>query len=338
MAVAFSKIPNNYSSVFGDLIYTLSGIASGSVADVDIVRYGETVPIGVKRFSGGRDIDVNIASHLRRWFSPQPMTDGRTRIGQDSGRNIKVLVRCGGVASVSKLYTCAAQELSNYEILTILPDRRTIWWDESDEISFLAPINAVISFKVILTGANATYKYEANSLNVPEGITSFLLSMSEIAAKAVAAGYDKSVFDLVRVELYRGGVNIANVDYDIRKRAEKSIRLCWLNSMGGMDYHTFRCCAKEEVTVTKNSVINKGRLHSYSTKNDTITEVTSGYMPYSWVCGLVEVLSSPLVWRADGVDYFPVDVLPTNVEKSSGKLNMLSFEIRDTVKPNIQKI
>ena len=44
MAVMFSGVPDNYDSVFGPLVYTLTGIASGETVMRRSSRWGRRLP------------------------------------------------------------------------------------------------------------------------------------------------------------------------------------------------------------------------------------------------------------------------------------------------------
>ena len=73
MAVMFSGVPDNYDSVFGPLVYTLTGIASGETVDAEVFTVGAETPVGVKRIAGGDAALVNIACYMRRLLTPVPL-------------------------------------------------------------------------------------------------------------------------------------------------------------------------------------------------------------------------------------------------------------------------
>lgn len=336
MAVVFSKLPDNFSSVCGELVYTLSGVGAGEVADIGIVRSGDTLPLGVKRFKGGRDIDVNVSCYAKRCMCPKPVTSEILNFLQDAGRMVKLNLKCAEVISSGKIFTCATRILSNYEWLTSLPQKRSISWTDRDEISFVVPTENMFSYSITLTGSS-TYKHTSGRKMMPEGIVSFSLVMSDVITKLETAGYRKGDFDSMRLSIERGVINIALVEYSIVERTPDSVRLCWLNTLGAIDYHTFIGSVKERIKVSKNSVVNGGESQSHIEEVDSSLEVTSGYLPVQWVSELAEVLSSPFVWRVEGADFFPIEVLPADVELMSGSLNVLTFVIRDAVKMKIQK-
>ena len=72
MAVMFSGVPDNYDSVFGPLVYTLTGIASGETVDAEVFTVGAETPVGVKRIAGSDAALVNIACYMRRLLTPVP--------------------------------------------------------------------------------------------------------------------------------------------------------------------------------------------------------------------------------------------------------------------------
>ena len=86
MAVMFSKVPEYYASVFGELTYTMTGIESGTVADAEVYAAGEDTPLGVKRVAGGAAPTVNIACYMRRRIAPVPFSGAHTGYFADAGR------------------------------------------------------------------------------------------------------------------------------------------------------------------------------------------------------------------------------------------------------------
>lgn len=74
MAVMFSGVPDNYDSVFGPLVYTLTGIASGETVDAEVFTVGAETPVGVKRIAGGDAALVNIACYMRRLLAYRPFS------------------------------------------------------------------------------------------------------------------------------------------------------------------------------------------------------------------------------------------------------------------------
>lgn len=337
MAIVYKKIPENFDSVFNELVYSITGMSSNQVNVFNVFRLTDSELLGSKRFRGGNVIDINISTYLRRSLFPKPLDSVVIGFVQETGRMVKVMMRCDGRSSEERFYTCAARALYNYEVLTTLPDRRNIDWQETDEISFLAPINNAFSYTVTLMG-RLNYKIESGNQSVPQGIVSFPVVMCDIAEKAVAAGYEKSDFDKVRICIDGNSGNIAKIEYTLTDRDDSAVRLCWLNSLGGIDYHTFKRVGKERIEVEKNSVEGNGGLYSYSVRKDITNMVTSGYVSASWASSLSEVISSPCVWQVGSGDFSRVNVLPTGVEVASEKLNLLTFFIRDDVKRKIQKL
>lgn len=100
MAVMFSGVPDNYDSVFGPLVYTLTGIASGETVDAEVFTVGAETPVGVKRIAGSDAALVNIACYMRRLLTPVPFPADSTGLFSDAGRFVTAAV--GRFSSVGR--------------------------------------------------------------------------------------------------------------------------------------------------------------------------------------------------------------------------------------------
>ena len=119
MAVMFSGVPDNYDSVFGPLVYTLTGIASGETVDAEVFTVGAETPVGVKRIAGSDAALVNIACYMRRLLTPVPFPADSTGLFSDAGRFVTAAVGCGGAVSPVRTFTGAVRRLSEYELSLI---------------------------------------------------------------------------------------------------------------------------------------------------------------------------------------------------------------------------
>ena len=177
MAVMFSGVPDNYDSVFGPLVYTLTGIASGETVDAEVFTVGAETPVGVKRIAGGDAARVNIACYMRRLLTPVPFPADSTGLFSDAGRFVTAAVGCGGAVSPVRTFTGAVRRLSEYEVLTTLPMHRTIAWDESDEVSLLVPgCSMTYSWRV---SGEAEYVYESPEYLASRGIVTFAVGLDD---------------------------------------------------------------------------------------------------------------------------------------------------------------
>ena len=198
---------------------------------------GAETPVGVKRIAGGDAALVNIACYMRRLLTPVPFPADSTGLFSDAGRFVTAAVGCGGAVSPVRTFTGAVRRLSEYEVLTTLPMHRTIAWDESDEVSLLVPgCSMTYSWRV---SGEAEYVYESPEYIASRGIVTLVVGMPSVRTTLAAVGVQTDGVAALRVTVRVAGESVAEVHYRIEPREPGSVRLCWFNRMGGLDYHTF---------------------------------------------------------------------------------------------------
>ena len=221
MAVMFSGVPDNYDSVFGPLVYTLTGIASGETVDAEVFTVGAETPVGVKRIAGGDAALVNIACYMRRLLTPVPFPADSTGLFSDAGRFVTAAVGCGGAVSPVRTFTGAVRRLSEYEVLTTLPMHRTIAWDESDEVSLLVPgCSMTYSWRV---SGEAEYVYESPEYIASRGIVTLVVGMPSVRTTLAAVGVQTDGVAALRVTVRVAGESVAEVHYRIEPREPGSV-------------------------------------------------------------------------------------------------------------------
>lgn len=123
------------------------------------------------------------------------------------------------------------------------------------------------------------------------------------------------------------------VQYKVIPRCGK--RLCWLNSYGALDYHTF------EIIESKSSAFKKERIYSSNgwlttnTETEHITTVTTRNMAERQLKALSYILASSSVWEVSPADntYTAVDVITKEVVTYNAKsLSKLTVEYRPKIK------
>lgn len=328
MAISFSELPDDFGSVFSDLNYTISGVVPGAVTNVEIYNNPDSkIPVGVKRFKGDGTLTVNASNYLRRSISPKPFATNLLTYYADKARYVKACLKCGGVLSDVKIFTGAIRTLYTNEFLTSLPLKRKIAWDESDELSFAIP-SSRMGYVCRLSGSRV-FEFKPIYQIITNGVATLVFGMPAVAARVKAEGMDIRDFKRINLKIKSTSDVIAEIDYEICERPGGAVRLCWVNSMGGMDYHTFESPLSEYVAVSKKTLLSRNGYVGTGICKNRYIEITSGYMPSLWLDGLSEVLSSPLVWRVDEDDRVEVDVLSSNATVCSETLNSVNFTIRD---------
>lgn len=325
----FSEIPAYYSSVFGALAYKINNIDVRLDSDIEIYTTARQDPIGVKRIPAGSTGEVDISGYMRRSISPKPFPVDRMGLFQDTGRYVTAGVSCQGVMSPIRTYTGSRRRMYEFEMLSALPQKRTIAWDENDEVSFLVP-DSSLTYSISLYGTK-NYVIESPEYIASRGVVTMTVGMPSVEASVRAAGMKPEEFTRMKVCVMNVGREIGQVGYEICKRPSGSVRLCWFNALGGLDYHSFDVVLAETLSVTKQTVLgNEGYLPA-SIRCGKYTELHSGYLPRVWMEGVAGLLSSPRVWQVDEDSFIPVDVLSQGTAIYHDRLNSLSFTIRNKI-------
>lgn len=325
----FTQVPPYYSSVFEPLLYRMTNIKEGVNSDVEIYTTLQQDALGVKRIAPGSAAEVNISSYMRRYISPVPFPVDSAGLFQDEGRYVVAGITCQGVMSPIRTYVGAARRVYEFEMLSSLPTLRTIAWDESDEVSFVVP-NSSLTYSIELSGTK-NYTFESGEYIASRGVVSITVGMPGIAGLVKNAGMVPDDFSKMRIRVRNVGRSIGEVEYYIRSRSAGQVRLCWFNSLGGLDYHTFCKVLSEPVAVSKKVFEGIEGYTPASIRRESYRELSSGYLPRLWVEGLSGLLSSPRVWRVEEGEFIPVDILTAGNALYRDKLNCMELLLRDRI-------
>lgn len=333
MAIVFTDIPESGMSVFEDLVYTISGTPENMMMDVEIATGPNRLPVGAKRFKGGEPIEVNISGYLRQRLNPAPWSIIVTTVGRDNGRFVIGYVRVGNTFSQPRIFTCAMRSVDSFDVMTMLPLRRNIGWGERDEVSIMVPA-ATLNCKVVLSGAgiaqNERFIHESSPTKHTEGVSAMSVVMSDISRRVKTAGGDITKFDSMEVIMNADGSEVTRLYYDIVNPDKRAVRLCWLNRSGGIDFYTFGCAVAQHSKTDRSVLKTNNGFLPVGLEEEKLVEVVSGYIPESFTEGVMEVLSSPLVWQVSNDVFTPVIVERADTQSIyAGKLNSIRFFIRD---------
>ncbi len=327
MAVMFSKVPEYYASVFGELTYTMTGIESGTVADAEVYAAGEDTPLGGKRVAGGAAPTVNIACYMRRRIAPVPFSGEHTGFFADAGRSVTAAVGCGGSMSPVRTFTGAVRRLSEYEVLTTLPLERSIAWEESDEVSLLVPgCRMTYSWRACGT---EDYEYRSAEYVAKRGVVTLAVGMPSIRQTLVAAGVNPDGISELRVTVRVAGESVAELRYGLRRRERDAVRLCWFNRMGGVDYHTFDRPTAGHLEAWREVFRGRDGYTASAVGLACRRELSSGLLPRLWLEGLACIPASPRVWRVEEDAFVAVDVFPLSHVFRNGEAGAITFTVRD---------
>lgn len=327
----FSKVPDNFASAFGELVYGISGLEQSRVVDAEVLTGASNVPVGVKRVVGGGGVAVNISGYVRRGLAPSPVMPEGIGITTGNGLSIAAAVSCAGAVSPVRIFTGAVRGLSEYEAMTVLPPERRIGWDEWDTVSVPVLAGSLSYRWETVGGAGCSYASEA--VAVSRSVATLAVDMAAVRRMLDEAGADAESVTGLKVSLLAGQEAVVSLEYEICRPPAGAVRLCWFNAMGGFDFHTFGVSETETLDAGKEVFLSHDGYRTACVQSERRSELVSGYMPRLWIEGLSGIAASPLVWRVDEEGYIPVDVLSGETAIRREGLNYVSVKIRDAAPP-----
>lgn len=323
--MVFNAVPENFAAIYKDVLYEIGGIPEGETADVEIIGGGENL-LGVKRFQGGGTVAVNIAGYLKREFAPEPVRDGGTGFVFDPGRSVVAYVRAGGITTAIRYFAGAQNGVGESELLSLIPGERTLAPGEFDELS-IAVSEGVLIAEIEVEGGRAFAFGPGMSRNL-KGVVTLRVSADDIAARAAERGIDYGECESATVSVRHQSGMVREARYRLRhESALGSVRLAWLNSLGGIDYHTFDILNEESVKVVREGFLSERGYDTLSVSTEKIVDITAGYHPAAMMAALGEIVSSRYVWMLEGGRAVKVRVVNDSVTLRADKLTNLKLKI-----------
>ena len=290
--------------------------------------------LGVKRIVDTGTIRVNVSGYLKRKLSPEPIKKVGSGFYTDAGRTVECVVKNGSSVTSPRIFTAALKNLSAGELLSTMPLHRNIGRHESDEVSFVTgggPCNA--SFEV--KGGNEVF-FAADGYTARAGICTFVTDMEWVMSKIREKGGNPSLCRAVHVRITSNGAELAHIIYALKDIPQRSVRLCWLNSMGGIEYFTFNELISRQLRSAKEKIISGEAHMTVASAAENYMELNSGYLPAALSEALSEIVASSRVWACRDGGFIPLDVVSTEAVCASEELACLRIKVRESNIVNFQ--
>lgn len=330
----FVKVPAEYASAFGELLYTVEGVG-GEPFDAEIMDVDSGETLGVKRYSGMDAVELNAALYVRSALAPQPAMSQRTGLWPVAGRGVMAAVRVGEEVSPGRFFTAATCGIAPMQPLSLLPSEREIGFGEADEMGFLLPAgNYSVSVAVAEPNGDAVMP-AIHCIVTKEGMFALRIDMEEVAQWHEGRGVGLCECNGVVVTLLAGEEAVFTCRYAVKRYAAEVVRLCWLNSLGGFDCFTFPAVS-EGVEGEVKRILSADGPKTVAAGLDRLMEIGSGYLPAGVMRALSEILTSPLVWRVCGGELTPVVVEEKKTAVRGEELVCFKVTVREPARDNYQ--
>ncbi|MFI3285026.1 MAG: hypothetical protein R3Y08_00060 [Rikenellaceae bacterium] len=298
----FINIPDNYSSLWGELIFEYN-----STLDTDIVMSvvdefsGET--IAVKKFYSSTDAKINITPLLFETMLPQPYFLSSGAVAPSVGFP-KISVNAGGQSSGELLFTYARKGVEPPIMLTTMPTSRLLARGESDYITLIAPSGTTIKYRIEGVGlsADSAPLYQNSITSINGGARQIRIVADEYADE----------YSSIKVTLLSDDQEFGQVNYAFSELCGASYRVAWISSQGSIEHYTFPVV--EEQVRLSSGAIEKSLRSAYGTAQE--------------IDALSEIVSSPTVWRATQEGYTKLELLTTQIAtRREGTLTIANVKV-----------
>lgn len=331
--------PPAYASAYRDALFGISADPA-EIVRIDICDAVQQI-IGKKRFSGSEHYEINVSNHAKRLLEVMPLKRDETGFIRPEHRTATIFLRSesGGQSDMANSLLGAGIETLSYgRFLTRAPGIKTIASDETDELSFLYTGQRVVA-SVTFTGATENPVIEVASWQGTAGLLTFCLNMNRLTKTLEGTGKGKlKDYYGIQVTITEAGRSPLSQNYRLTEASPRSVRLCWWNEYGQIDYYTFRGNTTKEVHVSKQSIYASTGYKTTESCAETRFRLLSGFennTTLEWIAGLV---AAPGVWIAEGNDSIPVDVRTNRVTVRSEQIGRMTLDLRLNEKKYFQHL
>lgn len=319
--MTFTQIPQHYAPLGGELRYTVTAAAAGTI-DLRIIDAGTATLIGAKRLAGGASASFDAAPYLRRAVRFRPVT-GSTGFHVAEGRSIAAVVEASittpgeadpatgqTVTSPERTFLACRSAVTAPALLTAMPATRLISPGESDELTLLSDQACVVTVTAQAGESTTAESYRTRS----GGVLIFRLDTRDFPGA-----------ETLTVEAGECGT----VVYTVVPVLSGGRRLAWRSSAGGIEHYTFPIEKSTTAESTKTRAYGAEGHLTAAACTEQRTTLISAYETRAALEALAEITASPDVWLAQGDAYTPVDVTTsTAVVHRHGAVSCLEIEIR----------
>ncbi|MFR9652976.1 MAG: hypothetical protein SNG47_04095 [Rikenellaceae bacterium] len=274
----FTNNPEYFSASLENLIFEYE---SDEVKDLTVeIRDAYTLgEIGNKLFFSSSHIFINVAPYLRHLSEPTPNIGASGQVEDMGARGAVILFRGVDASSPCKFIKNSI-DAPLEGLLAASSLQRTIAPDEQDIIAIRSSQNINISASAYLPSGELSVQSLYDISAEDDDIFFIRLNAADFPS---AAAIDLSI---------DWGEASSTINYTIVRRAERQVRIAWINSMGGTEHYSFPRIESESIDESGKRVIG----------------CTSAYEPYETIAALGEASFAPYAWLVDESGYRPITI------------------------------
>lgn len=332
-----TKTPENYQASFAEVVYAITDAPQNRPIEVAVYDSEQQNIIGIKRFNGQSSYQVNVANYLQRQFDVNPIVHPSCAIVADPSRLVGVSIKIDdSITSPKSWHTAGVVHSTTLRKLSNSTGLKKIAPDECDEISFIAP-GCEVCAEFSLSGYEKNYSFALSTIIADHNIHSLIVNMNDIDTRIRQQGYVLADFSGLTVSASIDSVEFINQEYTITPRRRSSVRVCWLNRFGIIDYYTFISCANKSVSVENQRVYTQDGYKNNGSTSQFSSVLISEYEPQKTLQWLSELIASPRVWTIEDGRYNPVTIRSQSLVLHSTDLSRIEISVSPTKNTTSQK-
>ncbi len=303
----FTNIPNNYSSMWGELIFEYNSSTESDVV-INIYDALTSTLLGVKIFYSCSSAKITIAPLIFDSMFPSIEATPITYVNNPISGFPRIVLFTDSTSTEELIFTYSKSAVAAPMFLTTMPLERIIYAGEQDRVVVIAPEDSSISYKIAGTKIG-----EEESQSIYTGVpnTKGRLKIFTFVASDYAEDYET-----IEATFFYDQVEIGTVRYSLNSEQSTGYRLAWLSSHGSIEQYTFPIIA------------SKSRLSSGA----TALSLRSAYGREQEIEALSEIVSAAKVWHFDTEKSIYKEVEVTTTEqyiRQEGALSIINIEVQE---------
>ena len=331
-----TSYPAQRSSAYRDAIFTLSATETEPI-DLDIREESQNLLLGQKRLYGQNTYSVNVSNYAQRLLDVTPLRSQATVFDYPQKRMAPLLIQAGDMKGTVTL-TSSLEKILFFEPLSKAPDTVSITPEQSDEIALFTDDSALFA-EIILDPPRNSKKIRLAEKNKKTDLCALYFNMPHVVRKVNEAKWGP-------IEQYRELQLQIITEYDeliftrnylIDPPSANSLRLCWWNYWGQIDYASFKL-VQTSLNIDKQRIYTAQGYKTTGCQTGTLYELVSDYRNAEHMAWLQEIVAAPKVWSDNGTEFLPVEILTQQMITGGHDLARLQINLTPSQKSIYQHL
>lgn len=310
----FKTIPQNGASWLNPLLYTIEFDQPQEQVAVEIYDQISAQTLGVVMLYNVESAEIDIAPYIRSVKAQVDILGRNSSIIQSSYDACRIVLIVDGESSNQRLFWRSDIRGLSFKFFSEPIPNDTIAEGEVIRLSFFATDTVEIIVNKVLAGT--TGRYAMRTLGIP----------SDVAIQINNVMDGEQIEMIVRLNSQQSTV----YNFRVVKRDRSAVRLAWINASGGLEAYTFAQSIKRRVTVKAEDVEAESGWYRRIASARVVRGLIMAGAMQSEVDRALDLLLSPRVYRCDGSECMPVQLLTDTIAYDDhGKLRRLEFDIEE---------